>query len=353
MTYINLFLFENRFPSTQNPFGSTIFESFKEYFNSMHETHPGTFNRIKPILGGHETFAFRNGWLKKGVDAVNENGSIFTEEDAFVTLGVGKNMVRSIRHWNLAAGLLEETDDRGRSRPLQPTPLGKYLLLDGGWDPYLEKEGSLWLIHWQIATNQIRSLVWSIAFSEYLETEFSKPSLANFVAKQLDRINHKTTRNMVLRELDCFFHTYITTRTSNRQNGKSEGFSEDNLDCPLAELDLIRYLPEYDLYHFNIGPKKSLPIEIFGYSLFSFMAGRMGTRRTISLEECIYQPGSPGQIFKLDENSLVEFLLELEHRVDGSMQLVETAGLSQIYLADYGQGNLMDTAKQYLRSFYE
>jgi hypothetical protein len=35
--------------------------------------------QAKPILGGHETFAFRNGWLKKGVDAANLNGTIFTK----------------------------------------------------------------------------------------------------------------------------------------------------------------------------------------------------------------------------------------------------------------------------------
>lgn len=98
--------------------------------------------RIKPILGGHETFAFRNGWLKKGVDAAHENPTIFTNENALVTLGVGKNMVRSIRHWCLTTGLLEEANSPGLSRPLQATWLGDRLFLEGGWDPFLENEGS-------------------------------------------------------------------------------------------------------------------------------------------------------------------------------------------------------------------
>jgi hypothetical protein len=309
--------------------------------------------KSKPILGGHETFAFRNGWLKKGVDAANENNSIFTKDDALVILGVGKNMVRSIRHWCLAAGLLEEVSSPGLSRPLQPTWLADRLFLEGGWDPFLEKGGSLWLMHWQIATNRVRGLVWAISFSEYLETEFTKQSVANFVSKQLEHYGVKTTRDMIVRELDCCLHTYITTRTSNKQKNKADSISEDNLDCPLADLDLIRFMPEYDLYHFNVGPKPSLPVEIFGYSLLKFISSVTQKRSTIALEECIYQPDSPGQVFKLDENSIVEYLEKLEHFYSGELRLIETAGLSQIYLSESIATDLDTSARQLLQSYYE
>jgi hypothetical protein len=59
-------------------------------------------------FSGHETFVFRYTWLKKAVDAVSFDPRIFGQDDAIVTLGVGKNMVRSIRHWGLATGTLEE-----------------------------------------------------------------------------------------------------------------------------------------------------------------------------------------------------------------------------------------------------
>jgi hypothetical protein len=49
-------------------------------------------------FSGHETFPFRYLWLKKGFDAVRDNPGAFTRPDATTTLGVGKNMVRSIRH---------------------------------------------------------------------------------------------------------------------------------------------------------------------------------------------------------------------------------------------------------------
>lgn len=321
--------------------------------NSTVISQSSNTNKVKPVLGGHETFAFRNGWLKKGVDAAAKNGMIFTEENALVTLGVGKNMVRSIRHWCLTAGLLEESGEARYSRPLQPTWLADKLFMDGGWDPFLERFGSLWLIHWQIATNRIRGLVWAILFSEYLETEFTKQSIINYITKQLEHNSVKTTRDMIARELDCCLHTYITTRASNKQKGKVERISEDNLDCPLAELDLIRFMPEYGLYHFNVGPKPSLPVEVFGYCLLMYFSSVAKKRSTIVLDDCIYQPDSPGQIFKLDDNSFVEYFDELELKYSSGLRLIETAGLSQIYLTDSITSDLQMSARRLLQSYYE
>src|SRR5690348_1339363 len=112
------------------------------------------------MFGGHEKFVFRHGWLKKGVDAVKNDQLAFINEEALVTLGVGKNMVRSIKHWCLATGLLEETNGAGLPRPLKPTELAKKLLLGKGWDPYFEDIGSLWLLQWQLANNPSRGYVW-------------------------------------------------------------------------------------------------------------------------------------------------------------------------------------------------
>lgn len=66
---------------------------------------------IRPTFGGHEKFVFRHGWLKKRVDAVRKEPLVFTRDEALAELGVGKNMVRSIRHWCLATGLVEEIDE--------------------------------------------------------------------------------------------------------------------------------------------------------------------------------------------------------------------------------------------------
>src|SRR3974390_179077 len=76
------------------------------------------------LFSSHETFVFRHSWLKKAVDAVIEDPEIFTRDSAIVTLGVGKNMVRSIRHWGLATGILAE-EPKSRGTRLGVTDFGR------------------------------------------------------------------------------------------------------------------------------------------------------------------------------------------------------------------------------------
>ena len=66
-----------------------------------------TSEKINASFSGHETFPFRYTWMKKGVDTVRDDPTIFADDSATITLGVGKNMVRSIRHWCQVTQLIE------------------------------------------------------------------------------------------------------------------------------------------------------------------------------------------------------------------------------------------------------
>lgn len=303
---------------------------------------------LKPSFGGHEKFVFRHGWLKKGVDAVQENPLIFTNDNALTILGVGKNMVRSIRHWCLVMGLLEEKEGSGLAKPLTPTTLAKKLVFEKGWDPYFEDSGSLWLLHWQLTSNLTRGLVWNLVFSTYLESEFTKKQLHSFLSKQLEQAGVHTTSGSIEREIDCCLHTYVPAIRS-----KPGGISEESLDCPLAELDLVRYISDDNVYRFNVGPKMSLPLGIFGFALLSFLPKVITTRRTVAVDECVYHQGSPGQVFKLDENSVIEYLESMEELTKGKIRLQETAGLRQIYLEESVGSSLDKYAFEILKRHYE
>ncbi|WP_420455951.1 DUF4007 family protein [Rubrivirga sp.] len=61
---------------------------------------------LRPQFSGHETFALRAGWPKKAYDAALKDPEIFGADAAIARFGVGKNMVRSIRHWARALGVL-------------------------------------------------------------------------------------------------------------------------------------------------------------------------------------------------------------------------------------------------------
>lgn len=282
---------------------------------------------VRPTFGGHEKFVFRHGWLKKGFDGVRTDPLIFTHDEALVKLGVGKNMVRSIRHWCLATGLVEEKDGTGLAHPLQTSSLADKLLNDQGWDPYFEDIGSLWLLHWQLSTNLIRGFVGHLLFSKFRETEFTKRQLANYLSSQFSYCDIRTTPGTIDREIDVCLRTYVPA-----VRARLGAIAEETLDCPLAELDLLRFNPNDAIYRFNVGPKISLSLGIFGFALLSFVSSTIENRRTIAIDECLYQESSPGQVFKLDENSVVEYLELLEEETKGKIRLEETAGLRQVYL---------------------
>ena len=299
----------------------------------------GAFSR--PPFGGHEKFVFRQGWLKKGLDAALEDPALFTQQDAFARLGVGKNMATSIRYWGLATGLLEDyTGDKGNARYVRPTKLGHALLGVQGWDPYLEDIGSLWLIHWQLASNSGRGVVWYLTFSRYFDVEFSKTRLIDFLERQFDHLGIQTTRAMIEREVEVFLRTYTPAQSHKGVN------PEENLDCPLVDLNLLKLSDE--MYRFDIGAKPSLPAAVFGYALSEYLHTKVTSRRTVTVDECVYQPGSPGQIFKLDENSVMAYLETLGALTNGNLQLQETAGLRQVYIREISE----ETGWELLRGYY-
>jgi hypothetical protein len=304
--------------------------------------------RVRPTFGGHEKFVFRHGWLKKGVDGVKADPLIFTNDEALITLGVGKNMVRSIRHWCLATRLVEGTNGVGLSRPLAPTDFALKLLDPNGWDPYLEDIGSLWLLHWKLSTNLSRGFVFYLLFSRFMETEFTKRHLSNFLHSQFEQREIHATPGTIDREIDVCLHTYVPAIRT-----KSGSITEESLDCPLAELDLLRYIPNDNVYRLNIGPKNSLPLGVFGFTLLTFFSSFLENRRTVNVDDCIYREGSPGQVFKLDENSVVEYLEELEGLTEGLLRLEETAGLRQVYLEEDIAQNYEGKAYHLLRGYYE
>ncbi len=275
-------------------------------------------------FSGHETFPFRYPWLKKGFDAVREDPCVFLRDEALTTLGVGKNMVRSIRHWCLTAGVLEESPRGGGL--LQPTGLGKLLLADSGLDPYLEDPATLWLLHWQIASNRARATTWFWAFSHFHEPEFTREVVASALFRWAQTLPGKqVAESSVKRDVEVFLRTYVPSRQSRRE------MTEDSLDCPLVELGLIVQPGGGSAYQFRGGAHRSLPEGIFLYAVLSFWDSFAGTAETLALPDLAWKPGSPGRLFKMDESSLAGRLEGIEKQTQGALAYGETAGLRQLY----------------------
>ena len=279
-------------------------------------------------FSGHETFPFRYPWLKKAVDAVDADPYALEADDAMVRLGVGKNMVSSIRHWGLATGMLDETPrSRGnRRRARTPSALGRSLLLDGGWDPFLEDPGTLWLLHWQLVSRPEQATTWWWVFNRYPGTVFTRAD----VQEALETLGvqsgwTRTTSASLKRDIDVFIRTYTPQRRRNI-------LLEDTLDCPLVELGVIRASSRQQAFALVRSGHESLPDEIFAYALAEYLRRQSPRAGAVTLEELAFGDGAPGRAFCLDEPGLMGRLDRIEALTDGGVVFDETAGLKQIYV---------------------
>ena len=295
--------------------------------NFLISEHTPTPYLTNPSFSGHQTFPFRYTWLKKGVDAVTEDPTVFSSEDASVTLGVGKNMVSSIRHWCSVARLIKT--DNGQRGKLTPTEFGKAIFTEAKFDPYLDDPATLWLIHWQISTNINQATAWYWAFNILRENQFTpdsfKKELYGWTQQQKESVR-PISDNTLQRDVNCFIRTYCHSR-----HNTNAAVAEETFDCPLVELNLIAELPNGDGYEFQRGEKETLPIEIVVATLVAFWDASFSERDAMPFRDLMYAPLSPGRIFRLDENTMTLYLERLEYLTDGALRYDETADLKQVY----------------------
>jgi hypothetical protein len=279
-----------------------------------------------PTFARHETFHLRYGWLKKGYDRVVENPNVFNNPEATVLLGVGKNMVRSIRFWALATKILAEAPNPSRPRvPLiRPTLIGRALFGDRGWDPYLEDPATLWLLHWLLLAPPTLLPVWWLAFSDLTPLEFRAQDLASFCETRVESAPEwgSPQRSSILKDASVLLRTYA------RAEGSPRAGIEDLLDCPLRELALIRAGAAPGTFRFVIGSKPSLPPAVVGYAALDYVARTGWTGNTATLTKLSADPGSPGRIFKIPEKGLFDALTEVAQRSPG-VSMTAAAGAPQ------------------------
>jgi hypothetical protein len=283
-----------------------------------------------PTFAGHQTFTFRSSWLKKGIDALSDPRFVardaFSTDEALALLGVGKNMVGSIRHWLVATRMAEESPGRNERR-LTPTALGAAIFGSAsenrpGWDPFLEDPATLWVIHWQLVSHGSLAFTWAWTFNHFREYEFSRESLADSLLKAAaGRASRVPSRATVLRDADCLLRTYV--------RGDDSGDSEETFDCPLAELRLIRRAFQRH-FAFAIGPKLDLPAAVFRYAMTSYWAARHRETAALSLHELAYGEGSPGLGFKLDIESVSGYLDRIEEATDGVLTFTDSSQGQQV-----------------------
>lgn len=243
----------------------------------------------KYTFSGHDSFQCRQLWLKKGYDYVQE-GKNFNDEDAVVQLGVGKNMVSSIRFWLKAFNIIDNKDIT--------TEFGKRLFDDeNGYDPFLEDEASLWLLHYQLVKNSFAS-IYSIIFNEFRKEKlfFNKDTFVNYV-KRIGESNPDLNfnENTVAKDFIVFANLY--------KNDPESKDVEDSFSGILSEIELLKTTGKgkEEQFYIENAERDNLPEAVVLFTILD----NSNYGNSISLNSLEFDLNSPGSIFALNRSGLM------------------------------------------------
>ncbi|MDR5853269.1 DUF4007 family protein [Caballeronia sp. LZ062] len=272
-------------------------------------------------FSGHESFVCRYGWLRKVFDAVNASPEILKKDaEATERLGIGRNMVRSLQFWGEATGVIQVARGDGKGHVAGPT--GRLLFNDGGWDPFLEKPESLWLLHWWLSANA-NIAAWNVVFGDVSMARFEK---ADVVAKLTQRgagNARALAQSTVEQHTSIFLQSYVRTNES----------TDDSLWCPLQDLKLVRPVPSRTgatIYDSSVASPIGLSVRVFTAALAHFFRMQSSKRKSLPMHELALAKLSPGAIFRLDEPRLYDFLQQTECLTGGAIRLIDTADTQSV-----------------------
>ncbi len=240
---------------------------------------------IKFTFSGHDTFHCRHLWLKKGYDFI-KNRNKFSQENAVLELGVGKNMVSAIGFWMKAFGLLNNEGNL--------TEFANYIFDDNsGKDPYIEDEGTLWLLHYMLVKNDIAS-IYNLIYNDFRreKIEFTREHFVIFVSRKIDEYNlNQISKNTIATDFDVFIKMYTIS-----ENAKDR---EENLTGLLTELNIL----DKEKLSFSIlnDEKDNIPDEIILFSILD----NDDFINSINLYSLEHEKNQIGSIYAINRSGIV------------------------------------------------
>ena len=269
----------------------------------------------KYTFSGHESFPCKSLWLKKGYDFVVA-GNDFNSPEAVIGLGVGKNMVASIRFW-LKAFDVTEND--------KITWLGDYLFDENkGKDKYLEDIATLWLLHFNLVFSEEATLYKMFFCGVQRErTHFEREQVLTYVKLRMVEANKMTlfNANTVKKDIGVLLQNYTLPRKAQ---------SNEDFSSLLIDLDLIRQSSEGKGYYFNVDGKRKVTKEIFLYGLLKLKEQEGdNTIPFDTIQERI------GLVFCMQDFETIEILKQLANNYSEYFAYSDVAGIKQVQFTKY------------------
>ena len=303
-------------------------------------------------FSGHETFPLRQLWLMKAVDYTNlklrnsqgETSAVFAGEAAMSSLGVGKNMVSSILYWARASGFIEENTTR-------PTELGQMIFGDYrtgvALDPYNESITTAWLVHWNLCSVSDKCTAFWYIFNYVTTMDFSRSDLVDSIEDFLVRQEAKTSIMTVRRAVEVCLRSYVPNFSC-----RSKALSEEFVEPLLGGLGMMQ-VKSRDVVSMKRMPRSSLHPALFAYCLLDYWEKHGRQSSSMEFGQLLHNVGSPGKVFRVDENSLVDYLDKVETLTEGSILWTDQAGIRSLIFRKKALSDTKGLKFELLRKAYQ
>jgi hypothetical protein len=287
----------------------------------------------------HESFFIRKGWLYKGLKNVRNSPDVFTSKLINPTdeLGIGTNMVRSLRYWMQATGLTAENKSGTRRQIF--TEFGDVIW---AYDKYMEEMGTLWLLHYQLAKNKEFATSWYYFFNEFSMNEFDKDDFVSSLDAYVKMSEGYDGKEISLSSLESDFDCIIGTYVSRIKSNPEKVHPENNIDCPLGTLDLVGISDKKAKVYKKETPKKNMLNPLI---VLAVIADNVQDITEIKISSILNDKCNVGKVFNLNSISLTPILDELQ-RMD-LLKVNRTAGLDVVKL------NTKKSFIEIVTSYYE
>ena len=287
---------------------------------------------VKLKLRGHESFYIREGWLTKGIVAINKDKYILSNTiSAIDELGVGSAMVKSIRYWLQALSLTDEKrGEKGKRYQELSEDFGKILFEN---DKYFEDLGTLYLLHYTLVSNKDLATTWNLFFNSIKATEMTKYHMEEGVKQLILNIDpqYEISERSLSDDCNCLIKTYFAEKSDLKN-------PEDNMICPFSDLGLIKkeHIRGKDEIIYKTVPERNKLDKLI---VLYVIMDNLGDKQSTTIKNLIEDENNIGSIFNLDKNTINYYIDIL--RDEGYLRVNRTAGLNTIYPTDLAV-NILD-----------
>jgi hypothetical protein len=283
----------------------------------------------------HDTFFIRKGWLYKGMKNVMNDPAVFmgTNGNPMDILGIGSNMVKSLRYWLQSVGLTVEPNSGRRTQ--QFTEFGETIFE---------------LLHYKLASNSSEATAWFYFFNEFNLMEFTRDDFVLQLNSFIKMNDNSVSERSLEDDFNCIVNTYVPRIKSNPEKINPES----NIDCPLGELGLISIVNKS--YKDNQGKKQILYRKsppkmeaLHPLIVLAIILDNTNGEKEVKISSIQNDKNNAGKILNLDLIGLITLLNKLDTM--GFIKVIRTAGLDVVRIDT--EMNFIETIREYYRIINE